>query len=523
MVQLGAAFAGVGMVKSMISLATSAEETADKFKSVFGPAADEMNTKIEKLKETIPATTKELQDASAIFGLMAQSFGLNSRASEDFSVNMVRIAGDLASFHDIDPALAFEKLRAGIVGSSEPLQALGIDTREAALKQEALNMGIWDGVGALSNSQKAMAVQSAVINQMGAASGNAALTINSTANQIKFLVRGLSEAGTTIGTAILPIIQDFAEGVKIIGEGISALKGNEGIEKVVNDFEAMAKANLDARGELEITKKVMGSKIGAVFVDDIEAIQRNQAKIADRAKELEASYNALNEETKNIVINTNEKSEADDAILAANESLLENLREQIKQQGVFTAQQKIVTEEIAKSKELNDKIKQIKLAIARAEASGNKDAVDSLNKRLELAGRILKIMKQTGASREEATRLAGAGAGSKSSNSADSNKSVIVTGREQRAKEAADRKAATDARRAKTLEVAGESGAGERARDQGRNQRFDSREAAAGLNLAGNDPTAGRKPIEEEAKKQTESLNLISNTLSKLESALGSE
>ena len=67
MVQLGAAFAGVGMVKSMISLATSAEETADKFKSVFGPAADEMNTKIEKLKETIPATTKELQHASAIF------------------------------------------------------------------------------------------------------------------------------------------------------------------------------------------------------------------------------------------------------------------------------------------------------------------------------------------------------------------------------------------------------------------------------------------------------------------------
>jgi len=125
----------------------------------------------------------------------------------------------------------------------------------------------------------------------------------------------------------------------------------------------------------------------------------------------------------------------------------------------------------------------------------------------------------------------GTSKGKKSSNTksaekfdaADSNKSGIVTGREQRAKEAADRKAATDARRARTLEVAGESGAGERARDQGRNQRFDSREAAAGLNLAGNDPNAGRKPIEEEAKKQTESLNLISNTLSKLESALGSE
>ena len=63
----------------------------------------------------------------------------------------------------------------------------------------------------------------------------------------------------------------------------------------------------------------------------------------------------------------------------------------------------------------------------------------------------------------------------------------------------------------------------ERERDEGRNKRFDSREAAAGLNLAGNDPTAGRKAIKDEAKKQTEALDSINQTLSKLESALGSE
>jgi hypothetical protein len=71
------------------------------------------------------------------------------------------------------------------------------------------------------------------------------------------------------------------------------------------------------------------------------------------------------------------------------------------------------------------------------------------------------------------------------------------------------------------LEVAREAGAGERARDASRNQRFDAREASAGLNLAGNDPTASRKPLEEEAKKQTEELESIGKTLAKLDSALG--
>lgn len=138
-----AAFAGISLVKSMVNLGSSAEETADKFNSVFGKAADGMNERLQELKKVIPATTKELQDAVAVFGLMAQSFGLNDRAAEEFSLNMAKIAGDLSSFHDIAPEVAFDKLRAGIAGSSEPLQALGIDIREAALKQEALNIGIY--------------------------------------------------------------------------------------------------------------------------------------------------------------------------------------------------------------------------------------------------------------------------------------------------------------------------------------------------------------------------------------------
>jgi hypothetical protein len=70
--------------------------------------------------------------------------------------------------------------------------------------------------------------------------------------------------------------------------------------------------------------------------------------------------------------------------------------------------------------------------------------------------------------------------------------------------------------------VAREAGAGERARAEATNQRFNAREAAAGLNLAGNDPLSGREPIEEEAKKQTEELEIINKTLAKLDSALTS-
>ena len=104
---------------------------------------------------------------------------------------------------------------------------------------------------------------------------------------------------------------------------------------------------------------------------------------------------------------------------------------------------------------------------------------------------------------------------SRSYDAADANKSGTVTGREQRAQERANRKAASEARRAKTREVANEAGAGERQRSSDRDKRFSSREAAAGLELAGNDTTAGRKPLVEEAAKQTKALESIEREIKK--------
>jgi len=419
-----AAFAGISLVKSMVNLGSSAEETADKFNSVFGKAADGMNERLQELKKVIPATTKELQDAVAVFGLMAQSFGLNDRAAEEFSLNMAKIAGDLSSFHDIAPEVAFDKLRAGIAGSSEPLQALGIDIREAALKQEALNIGIYDGVGVLSTSQKAMAIQSAVVTQMGAASGNAALTMNSTANQMKFMAANAKEAGTIIGTILLPYILDFARGMELIGNVSSSVwqKIKNGanntsleIQKLGLDFDEIARKNLEARGTLEETRKSVKrfgnedngisllykdlGKLGAVIDTDTAAVARNQKMIADRAAELRAEYEKLSPEVRSIMESTGATVDKAQEIADANERLRLSIEAQIKAQGEFQAQQKIQAENDLKTANLKEQILQ-------AEAFGNYSLMQIKKQELEIELAIQKIMKDANVEREKATELA---------------------------------------------------------------------------------------------------------------------
>jgi hypothetical protein len=158
-----------------------------KFNAVFGSAADAMNEKVQELRKTIPSTTEEMQNSLATFAQMAKAFGLNSEAANLFSVEMVKIAGDIASFNNLPIEDAFTKIRSAISGEFEPMKSLGIVINEARLKQEALNLAIWDGTGQMSAAQKALAVQAILIKDMGDANGDAALTANSAANQIKFL------------------------------------------------------------------------------------------------------------------------------------------------------------------------------------------------------------------------------------------------------------------------------------------------------------------------------------------------
>lgn len=295
--RFGAAFAGIGLVKAIVGLGTAAAETASKFNAVFGSAAAEMNKRVEELKKTIPATTAEMQNALATFGQMGRSFGLNSAAANEFSVNMVKIAGDLASFHNLNPEEAFLKIRSAISGEFEPLKQLGIVINETTLKQKALELSIWDGVGAMSASQKALTVQALILDQMGTASGDAAATANSAANQIKFLRAELVDTGTEIGTTLLPAIVAITKGLATlieVAKGAAEAVGSVVGKAVYGDgpsemdaFRAAAEQSLRRKGELP-------AKSGARK----KAIEEEAKRLKELRDERESANNVTEDQAK---------------------------------------------------------------------------------------------------------------------------------------------------------------------------------------------------------------------------------
>ena len=424
--RMGAAFAGVGLVKSIMSLGLAAGETASKFKAVFGPATAKMAEEVDKLRETIPSTKAEMQDALATFAAMGKAFGLNAKAAGIFSVEMVKVAGDIASFHNLPIEEAFGKIRAAVAGEFEGLKQLGIVINEARLKQEALNTGIWDGVGNMNAAQKAIAVQSIMIRDLGEANGDAAATADSAANQVKFLKKSLTETATEIGTTMLPAVAMLT---KALATMISGIKG--GMEAMgdfisrqiymsgLSDVEFEAKLELESSGAFEkagVDRVGMGAARTAMIkkrAKEIEKEREIEAK-AEEERQKSAEVEIKNSEDLEKTLEDQIATETDPKRAQALKDRLAAYQELIKAAGDMEGldnggegSKADPEEEKKKNLEaLEKKINEMKLKAIHAQANGDKEAQAAMERRAKFAQKILDLMKEYNISQEQATLIA---------------------------------------------------------------------------------------------------------------------
>lgn len=113
----------------------------------------------------------------------------------------------MASFYNLNTEEAFNKIRAGITGETEPLKALGILVDENTIKQVAYSTGIARTGSELTQQQKVMARYMAILKQTGNAQGDLARTMNSPANLFRRLKTEIKNCTTVLGSIFIPVIQ----------------------------------------------------------------------------------------------------------------------------------------------------------------------------------------------------------------------------------------------------------------------------------------------------------------------------
>lgn len=199
---------GIGkIIKDSLSEAMNFEESESLFEVSMKQMADSARAWSEELQGSVGINAGEARMNAAVLYNMTTSMGVAEDSAYELSTGLTKLSYDIASFRNISNEEAFNKIRAGLTGETEPLKALGILVDENTVKQYAYATGIAASGTQLDNVQKVMARYQAILAQTGNDQGDLERTINSTTNQTRLLANNFTIMKRELGNAFLPLYQ----------------------------------------------------------------------------------------------------------------------------------------------------------------------------------------------------------------------------------------------------------------------------------------------------------------------------
>lgn len=279
----GALFAAAGGLyglqaagRAVIGTATDINESLTKNQVLFGKYAGDVAKFSDSTAKSFGISKKAALEATGTFGNLFVALDIGPKKAAAMSVELTKLAADLASFNNASPEEALEAIRSGLVGETEPLRKFGVNLNDATLRAEALSLGLVKNTKeSLDPQTKALAVNALLFKQTEKAQGDFARTSDGLANQQRILKARFSDAAGELGTRLLPVVTKAAQGLNSLadafsGSGSSSRGLSRDIRRLKGDFEEVAPAF-----------KVGGAIIGGVFTGMADAARRRLGGILD--------------------------------------------------------------------------------------------------------------------------------------------------------------------------------------------------------------------------------------------------
>jgi hypothetical protein len=214
-----------------VNTASDLSEVQNVVDTTFGDGANKIEDFAKKAKEAYGLSELSAKKYTGTMGAMLKSMGLSNDAVLEMSTDMTGLAGDFASFYNLDHEDAFNKIRAGISGETEPLKQLGINMSVANLEAYALSQGITKSFNAMTQAEQATLRYNYLMSVTADAQGDFAKTAEtSLANSLRILSLEFESLSATIGADLLPVALEAVQGLTNMVQHIAEVYSEEGVE-----------------------------------------------------------------------------------------------------------------------------------------------------------------------------------------------------------------------------------------------------------------------------------------------------
>ena len=207
---LAGAYFGLSELKQQatqaIEFASDLAEVQNVVDVAFGNSSKVIDDWATTTLESYGLNELSAKQFAGTMGAMLKSSGVAGDEVAGMSMKIAELAGDMASFYNLEGEEAFTKLRSGISGETEPLKQLGINMSVANLEAYALSQGINKAYNEMSQGEQVMLRYNYLLQTTQDAQGDFARTSDSFANQQKLLTENWKAFTGELAGDVLPVL-----------------------------------------------------------------------------------------------------------------------------------------------------------------------------------------------------------------------------------------------------------------------------------------------------------------------------
>lgn len=211
-----------GAILDMTRKAASLQEGVNKLDAVFGTSSESVRKYARSMSDEFGISVNEVVADVGRMGSMLTGAGFGRDVAAEMSKSLVTMANDLSRFNDTSFEVAFQKLRSGLSGESEPLRDFGVFLDEDSVKTRALAMGLGGLGGKLDATAKIQARANLIMTQAKDAIGAAAREADGTSAKLEALSGRWETLKATIGESFAPAVGSAVGGVNEVLSSLTA-------------------------------------------------------------------------------------------------------------------------------------------------------------------------------------------------------------------------------------------------------------------------------------------------------------
>lgn len=238
-------------VSDSIETASGLREVQNVVDTTFGESSEKINAWSKNAKNAYGLSELKAKQFTSTMGAMLKSSGIAGDGIVQMSEDVAGLSADMASFYNLDYDTAFEKIRSGISGETEPLKQLGINMSVANLEAFALSKGITKSYDSMTQAEQTTLRYNYLMQVTADAQGDFAKTSDGYANQQRILDTTMQELSATVGELLLPVAQEATKGLLSLAEG--AKKAIGWVADLLNPPKSELQQEIDSA--LEATNK----------------------------------------------------------------------------------------------------------------------------------------------------------------------------------------------------------------------------------------------------------------------------